>query len=149
MRSLAGVFQQQGKHCDSEALYKDCLAAQILVLGNHPSVFNTKNCLAGCFEDQGRFSEAEALYKESLASMSGLLGDRHPSTLTIMSNLAGTYCNSENSSANSENLQKMRRNVLGESHPDTLKTLSSLAKCYEADDETNEADAHALLSELE
>jgi hypothetical protein len=47
----------------------------------------------------------------------------------------------------------MRRNVLGESHPDTIITLNSLAKCYEANeanDETNEADAHARLSsELE
>ena len=58
------------------------------------------------------------------------LGENHPDTVGIMSNLANAY-NRQGKYSDAEDLHKQcldkRKVILGENHPDTLISMNSLA----------------------
>ncbi len=59
-----------------------------------------------------------------------VLGEKHPSTLTSMNNLASTYRNQGRwTEAKQMEVQvmEMSRRVLGEEYPDTLGSMANLA----------------------
>ncbi|KIM23931.1 hypothetical protein M408DRAFT_27516 [Serendipita vermifera MAFF 305830] len=89
-----------------------------------------------------QFTEAEVLQEEVLAMKRGVLGERHPRTLSAASNLALTYGKSgklKEAESLQKNLLKMSKEILGEGHPDTVTALNNLASTYYRLESMNEA----------
>jgi hypothetical protein len=65
--------------------------------------------------------------------MEKVLGEKHPSTLTTMHNLAQAN-ESQGRYSDAESLYKrvlaIRERILGEEHPSTLTTMHNLAQVY-------------------
>jgi tetratricopeptide (TPR) repeat protein len=103
-----------------------------------------KSTLGKLYEGQGKYTEAEPLYVECLAMRKQVLGDRHPSTLVSMNNLAALY-DSQGKLAEAEPLYveclAMHRQVLGDRHPSTLMTMNNLAILYKNQGRGDEAKA--------
>ncbi|KAJ7832009.1 P-loop containing nucleoside triphosphate hydrolase protein [Mycena leptocephala] len=80
-----------------------------------------------------RYKEAAEHEYIFLEKLRGYRGEDHPSTLTIMGNLAITYTQM-GQSTKAEELEvavfKTQRDVLGGGHPDTLHTMGNLAWTY-------------------
>ena len=94
------------------------------------------------YVEQGKYSMAEQLAKQSVDDARCVLGDKHPSTLTSMANLASTYRNQGRWKEAEEldvRVTEMRKRVLGEEHPDTLSSMANLAYTYKAMDCKDEA----------
>ena len=81
----------------------------------------------------GNYAQAEPLYLQSLAIKKRLLGERNPSYLLGLSNLAWLY-QSTHELDKAEPLCKQvletRKEVLGEQHPDYGVSLNGLANVY-------------------
>jgi tetratricopeptide (TPR) repeat protein len=97
--------------------------------------YDDKQCInfGLVFHEAGNWKEAERLWVEVQQRRKRVLGEEHPSTLAIMSNLASTYWN-QGRWKEAEGLQvqvlQTRKRVLGEEHPDTLTIMSNLASTY-------------------
>ncbi|KIM93182.1 hypothetical protein OIDMADRAFT_138250 [Oidiodendron maius Zn] len=100
---------------------------------------NLARKLGMCFYSDGRFNEAEGLFVQVMKSTKRELGIEHPSTLTIMNNLASTYQSQANLATifrnqgrwkEAEDLEvqvmEIRKKVLGAEHPDTLRIMNDL-----------------------
>ena len=55
------------------------------------------NNLAGLYKSQGRYDQAEPLYLQALEIYQQVLGDNHPTTLTVCENLAQLQARVSNS----------------------------------------------------
>ena len=91
----------------------------------------------------GEHKEAEQLFMQVIATRRRVLGDEHPDTLTVISNLASTYWNQgRRKEAEELNIQVMeiRRRVLGDEHSDTLTSMSNMAVIYRDLDQFNKAE---------
>ncbi|GIJ83106.1 hypothetical protein Asppvi_001624 [Aspergillus pseudoviridinutans] len=96
-----------------------------------------------CLCSDGRFNEAELIFREITAIQRTKNGDRHPSTLSSMANLASTYWNQGRwNEAEKLGVQVMeiRKTVLGAEHPDTLTSMASLASTYRSQGRWKEAE---------
>jgi tetratricopeptide (TPR) repeat protein len=91
----------------------------------------------------GSYADAEKMEERSVESRRNVLGAGHPSTLTSMSNLAGTYSDQgrleEAEKVQVEVLEKMKE-VLGAGHPDTLTSMNNLARTYSRQGRLGEAE---------
>ncbi|RYP70578.1 hypothetical protein DL771_005397 [Monosporascus sp. 5C6A] len=82
------------------------------------------------YYDEGRWEEAEKLEVQVMETSKRKLGADHPSTLTIMANLASTYRNQgrwEEAEKLEVQVMEMSRTKLGADHPDTLTSMNNLA----------------------
>jgi tetratricopeptide (TPR) repeat protein len=83
------------------------------------------------------------LYRRALEAREQVLGGEHPSTLTSVNNLAGSY-EGQGRYAEAEPLYRRaleaRERVLGEEHPDTLISVNNLASLYESQGRYAEAE---------
>ena len=80
---------------------------------------------------QGQISEAARFWEQARSICARELGEDHPNTLALMTNLAVTYSDlghRDKALALMEQTLKLRRAKLGEDHPDTLGSMSNLAK---------------------
>ena len=62
-----------------------------------------------------------------------ILGEKHPSTLSVLNNLASSYFSlgDYNKASELQNIvYNARKEILGENHPDTLSVLNNLANSY-------------------
>jgi tetratricopeptide (TPR) repeat protein len=94
-----------------------------------------KNGLAMIWHEQGRSKEAEELLTKVLKALESLLGLRHPSTLTCMSNLAVTLKVQGLHNQAEELLVKVVDTSLelsGMEYSDTLKFMNNLATTKQA-----------------
>jgi tetratricopeptide (TPR) repeat protein len=91
----------------------------------------------------GNYELSEKRAAWSLKISHGRLGERHPSTLTSMANLASTYQN-QGRWNEAEKLQvqvmETRTRVLGKEHPDTLTSMANIASTYRDQGRWNEAE---------
>ncbi|KAM0293721.1 hypothetical protein ACHAPM_011521 [Fusarium culmorum] len=82
------------------------------------------------FRDTGRWNDAAASQKQVLEKRRRILGDKHPDTITAMSNLSVTLSDQgkldEAASIKMEVLEKMQR-ILGDKHPSTISAVNNLA----------------------
>ena len=94
---------------------------------------NAKFALACIFRRQGRYDKAEPLYMDCLDKRRTVLGNRHPSTLTSMNNLAFLFT-SQGRYEEAEPLYvdclDRRQTTLGDRHPDTLISMNNFAGFY-------------------
>ena len=91
------------------------------------------HCVAGFLGYRGQWKDAERFQLEAVELRREVLGEKHPSTLTNIANLASTYQNQGRwKEAETLDVQVMgtRKRVLGEEHPDTLTSMANLASTY-------------------
>ncbi|KAF1940357.1 kinesin light chain [Clathrospora elynae] len=90
-----------------------------------------------CEQTLGQYKAAEETHRQLLERRDRVLGKKHPSTLTSMSNLAlvlghqGKY----------EDAEAMNRQTLGREHPETLTSMSNLAVVLEIQGKYEDAEA--------
>lgn len=98
-------------------------------------MFGLKNTLGQLYDQGGQAEIAEPLLAESFAQSKSLLGSRHPTTVSLMHNLAliywrlGKFTLAEPLYAESF---AHRKRLLGNQHPSTLDAQGSLASLYES-----------------
>ena len=82
LRSLAFVYQYEGRLKDAERLNGEALRAQRRVLGaEHPDTLGSEGEQAAIYSQEGRYAEAEAVGRELLTVERRRLGEDHPYTL--------------------------------------------------------------------
>ncbi|KAF6820521.1 Kinesin light chain 5 [Colletotrichum sojae] len=90
----------------------------------------------------GNYSKAEVIVQRAVSTRAEILGQEHPSTLTSMNNLAGTYRN-QGRWKEAEELEvrviETSSMVLGEEHPDTLTSMANLAFTWQSQNRWNDA----------
>ncbi len=126
---VAWLLRQTGKLDESEALFRQLLAARRRVLGEeHLDTARTRNDLAFVLEAQGKLEEAEDLHRAALAGLRQQLGNEALDTLTSMGNLASVLSSEgkleEAGALMGERLETARR-VLGSNNRDTLRAMSA------------------------
>src|SRR5439155_370397 len=84
--NLAGVFREQGKPAEAEAMFREALAISQKLQKEHPSVVKQLNNLAEMIEARGDFAEAEALWREALAVQKKLHGNEYIERLAALIN---------------------------------------------------------------
>jgi hypothetical protein len=89
-------------------------------------------CAMALYSD-GQYKAAEELQVEVMETSNRVLGDKHPSTLTSIANLASTY-SKQGRWGKAEELEvevmETWKRVLGDEHPDTLTSIANLASTY-------------------
>lgn len=99
--------------------------------------------LGWVFHQMGHLEEARALVESSLGRQRELLGENHPLTLTLrsdISTLRQTQGGREEAVSILENVLKIQQEGLGADHTDTLRTMLKLAELYRADNRTEDAE---------
>jgi tetratricopeptide (TPR) repeat protein len=80
INNLGGLYADQGRLVDAEAMYNRALAGYEKALGpEHMSTLDTINNLGDLYPDQGRLVDAEAMYNCALAGYPKALGHEHTS----------------------------------------------------------------------
>ncbi|KAM6494353.1 hypothetical protein JOM56_010714 [Amanita muscaria] len=92
----------------------------------------------------GDWDQAEKLWRETSHARETRLGEKHPDTLTTMSNLALTYSN-QGKQKEAESLQvkvmEASKEIHGPLHPDTLTAMGNLALTYSNQGKWKEAES--------
>jgi hypothetical protein len=129
---MAARYQAgQASHAQTEARFRDVLAAQLRVLGpDHPDTLATRHQIAGEIAERRHYAEAETEFRDMLAARLRVLGPDHPDTLTTRHQIAwmtaaqGDWVGAE---AEYRDVLAARLRVLGPDHPDTLTTRYQIA----------------------
>jgi CHAT domain-containing protein/tetratricopeptide (TPR) repeat protein len=132
--SLAGLYGQQGRFNEAQALYERCLAIGEKAFGpQHPYVAAALHNLGELYRTQGRYSEAEVYYKRANAIAEKKLG-RDNLDLAIGYITLGRLYARQGRDGEAEALYKrvleIREKKLGARHPDVATILDSLALLY-------------------
>ena len=110
----------------------------------------TLSTLALELQGQGKYDEAEPLLREVLEVSRETLGDRHPDTLTTISNLGLLLQEAKGELTAAEPLLRealeVRRETLGNRHPHTLLSITNLGRLVYAKGDL--AAAELLLREV-
>jgi tetratricopeptide (TPR) repeat protein len=108
-----------------------------------------RQTIGNAYEDLGIYPEAQKHMERALDLRRRMLGEDHPDTLSVMSDLAFLY-RAEGKFAQAEPLAskvlEIRRRLLGEDHPDTLYAMNNLGLLYRFEGQS--APAEALLSKV-
>ncbi|OJD10373.1 hypothetical protein AJ78_08591, partial [Emergomyces pasteurianus Ep9510] len=99
--------------------------------------------VGNCLYSDGRYNEVEGLFSDIMALQLRKNGNKHPSTLTIMANLASTYWNQGRWKEAEElevQVMEITQRVLGAEHPDTLTSMANLASTYQDQGRWEEAE---------
>jgi tetratricopeptide (TPR) repeat protein len=92
LSNLATVYELQGRHDETEPLYKRAVDIVSRALGpDHPEVGSSLNNLAVLYKAQGRFQEAEPLLSRALSLLENTVGSNHPDVTQTSRNLGEVY----------------------------------------------------------
>ena len=90
--NLAGVYREQGKYTQAEALFSQALAMNSRVLGReHPRTLLTAAEFAFMYQRQGKYELAQTYGAQALAGRRHALGSEHPDTMDSAADLALAY----------------------------------------------------------
>ena len=98
--------------------------------------------IASAYVSTGRLSEAIALLEQVLTDYVCVLGEDHPDTLTIRSNLAYAYASAGHLTEAITLYEQVLTDsirILGENHPNTLTIRNNLAATYRSEGHLTEA----------
>ena len=92
LRSLAELYEAQGKYKQAEPLLRGVLAIREKQLGSeHPDTATSLGNLGALYFAQGKYEQAEPLLQHALAIREKQLGPDHPSTVNSLGCLAELY----------------------------------------------------------
>ncbi len=134
-RDLAAALNALGKHKEAlpfaEASYNGFRRVPDDVLASRDrDMLDAENTLSVTYRNLGRYAESAALLREAVAVSRRLLGDNHPTTSILNTNLARSLAQ-EGRPAEAEVYFRQalegRRAVLGDEHEDVLFTRADIA----------------------
>ena len=94
--ALAKAYRDIGHFDKALEYYHEALAARALWLGStNPAYLKALDSIAVVYEQQSKWQEALSFYQTSLAGrqLNAALGENHPSTLTVATNVARMHQN--------------------------------------------------------
>jgi tetratricopeptide (TPR) repeat protein len=143
--SLAGMFTNQDRYSEAEAMYERALAGSEKTFGPKDlCTLKIVSNLGVLYRTQGRLVEAETMYERALAGKEKALGPTHTFTLGIVNNLGVLYYNQgrfkEAEAMYKRALAKMEK-ALGPTHTSTLDIVQNLGILYRAQDRFVKAEA--------
>ena len=103
----------------------------------------TSTIIGQIWKDEGRWKESEVLFFTALQKRKEVVGEKHPSTLMSMANLASTYWRQgrwDEAEQLEARVLELRKEALGEKHPDTLTSMGNLALTYRDQGRWDEAE---------
>ncbi|CAG7787059.1 unnamed protein product [Allacma fusca] len=118
------------KDSDAEGVYREILRTPGFSDRQNNESKNIQMNLALALTNQGKHSDAAEIYTKLLNHWEQILGQHHPTAMTIKHNLADVLRNQgkyNEAVVLYEGVLKNRGNVLGERHVDTVSTKNSLA----------------------
>ena len=93
LRGLADLYEQQLRHAEAEACYRQALEISIKAHGRmHGKTCVWLNNLASVCKLQGHYAEAERLYREALEISETVYGPESIDTAANLNNVAALYC---------------------------------------------------------
>lgn len=125
-RALASKEKQFGEMHSSTAASLNGLALLYLEQGKYVYVKQGK------YMEEGKFEEAESLFQRALEIRRHTLGDKHPDTALLQSNLGCLYqAQGENEKAGQcfRDALTVYEEQLGREHPSTIQTLHNFIYC--------------------
>ena len=130
---LAGLYQDQGRSDEAEALYKRALAIREGLPAEPLALAATLGSLATLHSSQGKLAEAERLYKRSLEIRQSSQPGNHADIAQDLHNLA-TFYSDRGRYAEAELLFKRALEIIEQAlpagHPNIARVLNGLAFSY-------------------
>jgi tetratricopeptide (TPR) repeat protein len=87
LSNLANLYLQSGRYSQAERLYKEAIAIDPAKTRGFAQKYN----LAILYHRKGRFADAEAMYKKAIDAYKAMLGEHHPDTILLCTQLAQLY----------------------------------------------------------
>jgi len=132
LRSLALLYQAEGKYAEAGQLLSGVLSTQRRVLGEqHPDTLAAMNNVAELYRRQKEYAEAESIFVRLLAVRRRLLPADHPNITNVLASLGGMKLEQRNY-AEAEPLLREALDVQRKTVPDTWRryyTESLLGAC--------------------
>ncbi|KAG4439420.1 hypothetical protein IFR05_005113 [Cadophora sp. M221] len=146
--NLGGLYSDQGKLAEAEAMYLRALEGKEKALGpDHTSTLDTVNNLGSLYKDQGKLAKAEAMYLRALEGKEKALEPDHTSTLSTVNNLGNLY-RDQGKLAEAEAMYlralEGKEKALEPNHTSTLSTVNNLGNLYKDQGKLAEAEAMYL-----
>ncbi|MCC3418100.1 MAG: CHAT domain-containing protein [Microcoleus sp. PH2017_07_MST_O_A] len=133
LNNLASLYNSQGRHNESERLYKQALEMCQRLFTDHPHVVASLNNLATLYQSQGRYGEAEHHFQKALEMWQRLFKDDDADLASILNNLGLLYDSQGRYSEAERLLQQslqIRKRLFKGDHPDVATSLNNLALLY-------------------
>ena len=145
LNAHANIQVAQGKYCEAEAEYRQCLEIDRATIGEaHPGYAMLLSNLGNVVRDQGRAAEAEALLRHALKIGREVIGDDHSDYAGYLNNLAGAVCD-QGRAAEAEAMLRQALKIdlatIGEDHPIYASHLGNLAATVYDQGRASEAEA--------
>ena len=142
MSDLAYSLYRQNKLGDSEALAREALQlCESTLTEDDTLTLMVTDLLSVALQGQSQLNEAETLQRKVLGKRQLLRGERHPSTLKSMYNLALTLESTKKDEAEElyRYVVQTLKEVLRKGHPNTLESMRNLAILLKKDGRDEEA----------
>jgi len=131
LNELAAAVAQQSRHEEAFALYEEVLAAPAAVLDTEDDLRGEVLADYGLVKrNSGDYDAAERIFNEALATHTAAHGERYPSTLAALQNVASIRQLKGDLEGAEQMFQRAyegRVAILGATHPETLTTRQNLA----------------------
>lgn len=150
LNELAAAVAQQSRSDEASAIYEEILAAPVALLDGKDDLHSEVLSDYGTVKrNAGDYKAAERIFNEALDRLMKEHGERHPSTLVAIQNIATLkqlLGDIDGAEAMYRRALEGRVAILGASHPETLTTRQNLANVMVI--QGRQAEALPLLHEL-
>ncbi len=141
---LAGLLASEGRLTEAEAIMRDVVALNEMVLGpRHPTLAITLNNLGRIYAREGKDADAEETLHRAISIKEHSLGRNHPSLAANLEALATVYLRqAKYALAEALYIRAVRlvEQSLGDEHPQLAPLLINLAGVYLETDRLNSAE---------
>jgi tetratricopeptide (TPR) repeat protein len=131
MDNLAEQFFRLGQYFEAEAIFREQASQrERLLSARHPQTLSSTIGIANCLHLQRKARHATEIGQHVLTVLKEVLGDDHPSTLTVMANLTWYEFNTLNLHdfvSKMTRVHRLRQAKLGDDNPDTVKSRLFIA----------------------
>ncbi|KAK6540578.1 hypothetical protein TWF694_009368 [Orbilia ellipsospora] len=145
LTTIAVFYANIGHAKKAEALFRDVLAGQKLILGDfHPDTLWTQNCLGGVLFVKEKNATTAYIVEKAFIDIEGVLGPKHLDTLWVGHNLALVYQamgRSDEAEALQERVVEGYMDELGDNHVNTLYMINDLGDIYAKSGKYEKAEA--------
>eukprot|EP00300_Choanocystis_sp_HF-7_P012358 c17858_g1_i1.p1 GENE.c17858_g1_i1~~c17858_g1_i1.p1 ORF type:complete len:1232 (+),score=216.08 c17858_g1_i1:45-3740(+) len=141
LSQIAALQQARGDYKLAESQYRTCLTHLKAIDDDHPDKLTLMGRIAACCKNRGSLRTAETNYTICLESMRAKLGEDHPQTLSLTSEVAELQrLKGVPDEGMALSCVAQQRQLLGDDHPDTLASTINLATLYYSMERMEEAE---------
>jgi hypothetical protein len=131
MDNLAEQFFGLGQFFEAEDIFREQASQrERLLSARHPQTLASTIGIANCLHYQRKSRHVTEIGQHVLTLLKEVLGDDHPSTLTVMANLTWYECNTLNLHdfvSRMTGVHRLRQAKLGDDNPDTVRSSLFIA----------------------